>query len=261
VAHELSLAAGNVQEFAPPEQVRAAAAAGFDAAGLWVEPDTWTAATTRDVRARLAESGLRALDVEVAWIRPGPPDPALERIIEIGGLVGARFVLIVSSDPDRAATKRRFAELCQRAADAGLVAVLEFLPITEIRTLADALDVVRDVAHPSSGILVDALHLARTGGKPDDLRALEPALLPYAQPADAPLAPPGTDRGSLLREALDGRLLPGEGALPLREWLDALPADVPLSPEIRSRALRERYPDIVERARVIAAATRRWLES
>lgn len=261
MAHELSLAAGNVQEFAPAEMVRAAAAADFDAAGLWVEPDTWTAATTREVRARLDESGVPVLDVEVAWIRPGPPDPALERIIEIGGEVGARFVLVVSSDPDRGATKRRFAELCQRAADAGLVAVLEFLPITEIRTLADALDVVRDVAHPSSGILVDALHLARTGGKPDDLRALEPALLPYAQPADAPLAPPGSDVGSLLHEAIDGRLLPGAGELPLRDWLDALPADIPLSPEIRSRTLRERYPDIVARARAIGDATRRWLRS
>ena len=50
----LSLASGILPEFGPVEIVQAAAFAGFDAVGLWVEPADWTAATTRAVRAALA---------------------------------------------------------------------------------------------------------------------------------------------------------------------------------------------------------------
>lgn len=260
MAHRISLAAGNVQEFPPPEMVRAAHAAGFDHTGLWVEFPAWTDATTREVARRLADTGLSVLDVEVAWIKPGPDDPLLERMIDIGGALGARFALVVSSDPDRSATKRRFAKLCARGEQAGLTVVLEFLPITEIKSLADALDVVRDVGHPAGAILVDTLHLARTGGHPRDLAALDPRLFPYAQICDAPDKPPGTTIPDLLEEAVHGRLLPGEGGLPLGAFMKVISPDAPLSPEIRSRALREGYPDIVARAAAIAQSTRRFLE-
>ena len=48
-------------------------------------------------------------------------------------------------------------------------------------------------------------------------------LLPYLQVADAPADTPG-DRASLRDEALHGRLLPGEGVLPLDAVLAAVPA-------------------------------------
>lgn len=54
----ISLASGVLPEFGPVDCVRAAAAAGFDAVGLWVEPADWTDATTSEVRAMLADSGL-----------------------------------------------------------------------------------------------------------------------------------------------------------------------------------------------------------
>jgi sugar phosphate isomerase/epimerase len=103
-------------------------------------------------------------------------------------------------------------------------------------------------------VLVDTLHLARSGGRPADLTAVPALLLPYLQVADAPAAGPGEAAG-LLDEALNGRLLPGEGALPIGETLATVPA-VPLSFEVRSRALRGGWPDPVERARrVLLAAT------
>jgi hypothetical protein len=54
-------------------------------------------------------------------------------------------------------------------------------------------------------------------------------------------------------------LLPGDGDLPLRETLAALP-DVPLSLELRSASLMTAYPDPVERARAVMRATRDLLE-
>ena len=52
--------------------------------------------------------------------------------------------------------------------------------------------------------------------------------------------------------------LPGDGGLPLAETLAEVP-DVPLSFELRSRALLTAYPDPVERARAVLTAARRLL--
>ncbi len=261
MAYPLSLAAGNVQEFDPPDMVSAAQATGFDMTGLWVDMDQWNAQTTRDVKSRLADGTVTVLDVEVVWIQPGDHDPAHDAAIDIGGEVGAQFVLIVSSDPDRSATKKRFERLCDRAQRAGLTAVLEFLPITEIKSLEDALDVVTDVAHPSSGILVDTLHLIRSGGSANALHQADPALFPYCQIADAPAALSEETYENFLSEAIDGRLLPGEGKLPLVDIMDALPKDLPVSPEIRSLALRKSHTDITSRAQAIYDASRRFVDS
>ena len=261
MSYTLSLAAGNVQEFDPADMVTAAQATGFDMTGLWVDMEQWTPATSKEVKRRLAGGSVSVLDVEVVWIQPGDPDPAHDAIIDIGGDVGSRFVLIVSSDPDRSATKKRFELLCNRAQQAGLTAVLEFLPITEIKSLEDAVDVVADVGHPASGILVDTLHLVRSGGSAAALKGLDPRLFPYCQIADAPQSLPEETYENFLSEAVDGRLLPGEGALPLTEIMKTLPQDIPVSPEIRSLPLREAYPDIQDRAAAIYSASRAFLDT
>src|SRR6185437_10727802 len=103
----ISLASGVLPEFPPPAQAAAALAAGFDAAGIWVEPANWTAGTTRQVRHAL--SGLPVLDIEVIWIRPGPSNPDHFRILDIGAEIGARNALVVSYDPDFGATADKFA--------------------------------------------------------------------------------------------------------------------------------------------------------
>ena len=55
---------------------------------------------------------------------------------------------------------------------------------------------------------------------------------------DGPRAAPGPpgDLGALADEARHGRLFPGEGELPLRELLDALPPDLPCCVEVQSDA-------------------------
>lgn len=257
--YPISLAAGNVQEFPPADMVSAAAAVGFDRTGIWVEPADWSPDTSREVCLRRDDAGIDVLDVEVIWIHAGQPTDDLKRIIDIGGEIGAGYGLVVSSDEDDEGTKRVFAELCDHAQGVGLTLVLEFLPITAVRSLGQAVDIVTNVGRPNGRVLIDTLHLARTGGTVEAVKALDPSLFPYLQIADAPLVAPGTDYDSLLYEAVDGRLLPGEGELPIRELLQALPAGLALSPEIRSKALRDRYPDIVDRARAIADATRRFL--
>ena len=83
-------------------------------------------------------------------------------------------------------------------------------------------------------MLIDALHFSRSGGWPSHIAGIDASLLKYAQICDAVAAIP-SEAGDLIREARTGRLLPGEGALPLRD-LVALPAAIPLSIEAPVRA-------------------------
>ncbi len=250
----VSLAAGTALEVGPADFVDVAAAAGFPAAGIWFDPASWSPTTSRQVRGRLDATGLVALDVEPI-ILSDDGDPG-EALIDAAIEVGARNVLVASRHPDRRATIERFGQLCDRAAPAQLTVVLEFLPIFAVRSLADALAVVSAAGRPNSGVLVDNLHLSRSGGSPADVATVDPALLPYLQIADAPAALP--EPAGLYEEALHGRLLPGDGGLPIAELLAAVPG-VPLSLELRSRMLRETYPDPVQRAGAVLAATQRAL--
>ena len=129
-----------------------AADAGYNSVGLWVAPgDNWHRSTAGDVATALQETGLVALDVEVIWLQPvGKPDPLHHEIIARGGEVGAKNCLIVSSEPDREVTKHLYEDLCVHAERAGMRACLEYMAITEIKTLDDALDVMADSSHSHS---------------------------------------------------------------------------------------------------------------
>lgn len=258
----IALASGVVPEFGPVDTVRAAAAGGFDAVGLWVEPDNWSAATTREVRRALADSGLPVLDVEVVWLKPSSSMDDHRRVIDIGAELGAANVLCVSSDPDHDATARRLAELCGHAEGTGMRVALEFGIFTEVKTLGAALAILDAVAHPAGALLIDPIHVDRSGSPIDAIPAIDPALLPYAQFCDARAERPDpADFDAVIIDAIDLREQCGQGALPLDALYRALPNGITLSIELRSKALRDRYPDPEERARSVAAATRAWLKA
>jgi sugar phosphate isomerase/epimerase len=257
----IGLAAGVVPELSAPEAVEAAARGGFDLAGLWFDPEQWTVATTRAVRARLHDTGIHAIDIEPIWLRAGGLGTDYFRMLDAGAEVGVKNALLVSSDPDMAATAGKIAALCAHAAPLGIRICLEFGLFTEVKNLAMALAVIAQVDSPVVGLLIEPLHLQRSGGRPKDLASIPPGLMPYAQLCDAvEHGPTAEDPEGILREALDGRLQAGEGGLPLIELMAALPPGIPLSVELRSKALRDGWPDPAERARVTAEATRHFLE-
>lgn len=255
----LSLAAGVLPEFSPEQTVAAAIAGGWPATGIWYDPETWTPATTIAVRDRAADAGLAILDLEVIWLKPGPDDPAHFAAIDAGAEIGARNVLIVSSEDDAGRAAGKLNRLGHHAAAAGLRACLEFAAFTTVGSITSATALLDAADCDNLGLLVDPLHLARTGGSPVDLGSVDPARFPYAQFCDAPAhGPPPSDVPEIIREALDLRLMPGDGALPLDGLLAALPAATPLSVELRSAALRNDHPDPASRAQALLAATQRW---
>ncbi len=256
----ISLASGVVPEFGPVETVRAARFGGFDQVGLWVDPATWTGTQTREARAALADSGLPLLDVEVIWIQPGSDMGLYKKVIDVGAELGAMNVLCVSSEPDMAATAARLHELCVHAEGSGMRVALEFGIFTEVKTLAMALGVLDQVGHPLRALLIDPIHVDRSLTPPADLAKVPRELLPYAQFCDAPAKRPDpADFAAIIEDAIDLREQCGEGALPLADLYKGLPPGIPLSIELRSKALRDAVSDAGERARAVALATRRWL--
>lgn len=258
----ISLAAGVVQEFAPEDVVYAAAQAGFNAVGIWCDLETWTVQRGRGVRSALQDTGLCALDLEVLWLKPGEGLDTHDKMIDIGLELGVRNILCVSSEPDITRTKRRYEYICKRAESGPVRVVLEFLAITAISTLQQALEVVQDVGHPAGGVLVDALHLYRTGSSAEALQDIDPELMPYIQLCDASAQLLDSSPEGVLEDALYLRQLPGEGALPLHDILAQLNPQLPLSLEIRSRDLIHRFPeDPLGRATCVLETTMEYLSN
>ncbi len=263
----LSLAALTVLPASPLEQIDAAHAAGFDAVGLRLQPvnpidiDVMGNPTLlRDIERRLAATGLKVLDVEVFRVGPRTDIGSMLPAMEFAASLGAKYMLCTSVlvaehiAAEEPRTVEKFAELCEAGARLGIKPMLEFMIYRSVGTLDDALRMVRLVQHPNLGICVDALHLGRSGGTPDSVRKVDPALLCYAQICDAPAALPPASQIPV--EALTQRLDPGEGSLPLLDLLDALPPGIPLSLEVPCA-----HCSTLQRAHAVARCTRTLLQS
>ena len=87
-----------------------------------------------------------------------------------------------------------------------------------VSSLRQSIDILDRVDRPNGGVLIDGLHLARTGGTPADVAAVAPARLAYAQLCDAPAEAPE----NAYADALDGRSTLGDGGLPISALVDAL---------------------------------------
>ncbi|MGV3770720.1 MAG: sugar phosphate isomerase/epimerase family protein [Sphingobium phenoxybenzoativorans] len=257
--NRIGLEAQVVRELEPDDVVRAAGAAGFDMAGVYIDLDRWTPAMTREVCNAFAQTGVAPLEAEV--IRMGEAVGERERrLIDIASDIGLPYLIVVSMarDGDRAADL--LAELAGMARPSGVRPVLEFGAFTAIRDVDAALAAVSR-AGGGVDILPDPIHLARSGGAPADLKRIPAAILPFAQICDAGPPPANLTPELLLEEARHYRLDIGEGQLPLGDFYRALPPGIPLSNEVRSIAWERRYPDPFERARILAANMRRWLAS
>lgn len=235
----VSLAHLTMLDAAPLELIDAAATAGFRHVGLRIVPPmpdpAWRSIVgnrqaEREVKQRLAATGVRILDIEAFWMGPGFRVEACWAAFALGAELGARYLVVICDDPERSRTIANFANLCTLAAEFGLKPALEFIPYTHVARLADALEIVRAAQGANAGLLIDLLHLIRSGGSPADLTQVPPALMHFAHVCDAPAAIPKTI-DELRREARGGRLYPGEGALAVRAFLAALPADTPVALE------------------------------
>lgn len=259
----LGLAHLTALELSPPALVAEAARAGFASVGLRVVPATTggpaypTRVGTEAHRALkqiLAVEGVRVSDIEFIQLTPEIDVQAFAGVFEAAADLGAMSVTVSGDDRDHARLTAHFAELCDLALAFGLRVDLEFMRWRAIGALPQALAIVQQAGKSNGAILVDALHLTRSGGKAANLISIPDEWLRAAQICDAGADVPSTE-ATIIAEAREGRLPPGEGALPLGDLLEALPADTSLSVEMPMPALETR-------ARIAAAydATRRLLD-
>ncbi|MEP3225732.1 MAG: TIM barrel protein [Parasphingorhabdus sp.] len=259
--HNLSLAAGTLPEFLPDQIAAAAGAAGFRHVGFTIEPGRWTAEQKRRTMAAISQYELSILDVEVIWIPEGGALTDDHRlIIEAGQELDADHVLVVSAEPDPERTAAALHQLCAWAAPSDMRICLEFLMITAVQTLDSALDIVTRCDHPAAGVLIDSLHFQRAGHDIAAIPAIDSKLLPYCQLCDGNLHCLD-DFDSYLEDALDLRAIPGGGQLPIADLIAALPVATPFSLEVRSKALRDSFPDPVARAEAVFQQSMAYFKS
>jgi len=262
--NRLSLAPVTINEVEPPELIAAAAAAGFDSADLRVlgapgaapvPPLMGDRPRVAAIAAACADSGVTLFSATGIWLTPDFSLDSALPALEIAARLGAEQFLAVGNDPEEGRMTENLGRLARAAAGFRLRLALELMPYTAVNTLAKAARMVGACGAPNLGLLIDALHLARSGGTPAEVAALDRARIAYLQLCDAPAQPP--PGLSLRAESLTARLQPGDGELPLLALLDALPSDIVVDVETPVAAERAWSPD--RRAARAAAAAKRLL--
>jgi sugar phosphate isomerase/epimerase len=261
----LSLDHLTVIEATPLELIEAAAAGGFDKVGLRIVQPTAAAAVAdvigepqlqRDLKSLMAATGVSIGLIESIWLSPDTDPTKLEPALATGAELGASFALVCGNDPDEKRTVDNLGRLTRTAKNYGLGIAFEFMPFTQVRTYEDAVRIMRKVAQPNIRLLVDALHVSRSGKDMRTLGKLDSSVVSYVHLCDAPEKLPAPE--GLRDEARLGRLYPGDGELPLDDFLDAMPADAALGLEAPCPAYAHLPP--VERGRAAGRITRAWLK-
>jgi sugar phosphate isomerase/epimerase len=240
----------------PPDLVNIAARAGYDGVSLLVSPPSpndraavsypmlgTESAMMREVLARLHGSDIAVHDVQGFRLKPDTRVADFLPMLEAGGRLGASYAMAVSDDPDERRNADRLAELADNAGRFGMRVAIEFMAYSGIRSIRQTNHVLDLAGRRDIVMMLDALHLVRSGGTLDDVVSTDPARIPYLQICDAPVAPPA-EQGGLAFEARKERLFPGWGGLPLRDLIRVLPQAIPLSVETPVTSLHGRYTDL-----------------
>src|SRR5690606_16862120 len=134
-------------------------------------------------------------------------------------------------DRDRGRAIDRLGAFCELARREGLAPALEFTPLTGgCDDLDSAVAFVDAIGREALGLGVDVLHLVRSGGGAEALRALAPDCFRYAQLCDGHGLHVSTDYFGEAHQ----REIPGRGDFPLAEIVAALPAGITLEVEVPS---------------------------
>ena len=252
----------------PLETIRIASEVGYDHLGLRIHPTAAADAPSPllgnktllvDCRAMLGDTGLTVTEVESWMIRRDFDLSQSAEAMEVAASLGAPRLIAVADmrgTIDQAEIEDRFAALAEMAAGFGLGVDFEPIAHRAAGTLDEALSVVAAGAAHSTGLILDMLHIDRMGISPNALASVDRSLIYNIHLCDAPPAP--TDLATMVRHSAFDRDLPGEGALPLKGYLGALPADRPLSIEIPMMRLGDTVSP-QERARRCLEASRRLL--
>lgn len=253
----------------PAETIDAAAQAGFGAVGLricarrpgepFATPVLGDASVAVALRQRASDRGIRLSNVSAYQFYPDVTWEHVAPVIDTTHLLGIPTVVVNCFDPDENRFIALFSKYCAAANGAGMRVALEFLPYSAVRTLGASLQVLERSGATNAGVLLDALHLDRSGASPSDIAAIQPGKIVFAQLCDAVKLSGPCTYAELLQEARTARLPAGEGELPLFDFLDALPPGLEIEYEVARVDMANR--SVQDKARAAHEDARRFMES
>jgi sugar phosphate isomerase/epimerase len=260
----LSLAHLSELDVPPLQLVQLAAKAGFAAVGLRTSPASpggvvyplATAAEQADMRKCLADNGMTIAEVEMVPLTAALNASDYKPMMEIGAAIGATRLTVGGGDTDdHAVIADKLAAMAEQAQPFGLAVDLEFMPFRPVKSLSDALDVLKRANHPNTHILIDVLHVFRSQSDIALFKSIDPKKLGPVQLCDGPRQAPD----DLVAEARTRRLLPGAGELDLKTLLDTLPDGLAYGIEV---PLASQRPDLDagQRLAELVTSTRRYLK-
>jgi len=213
------------------------------------------AAQRREAKALFRDGGVEVGIAEHFRLGPDVVMSEFDAALDAAAELGAKSVNSSGFDPDPGRQSDSLNAFCDYAARWGLDVALEFFKRSKVDSLDKALALVR--ATPKATLVIDALHVTRTGASLEQIAQIEPERIAWVQLCDGPAEVTAVYTTT---EGLFNRMIPGEGEFRLRELLAAIPPDAPIGLEVPNRA-RQSGLTHEDWARQVVTASRRLLES
>ncbi|OCC25124.1 xylose isomerase [Croceicoccus estronivorus] len=213
----------------------------------------------REFGQRMKDLGI-ALDLAYPFTLAGRTEvDGFKRAMECAAELDAQLLNALMYDRNPERKLDTFGQFCDLARSFGLRVGVEFYPVSQVRSLAEALELVQQIGRPGEvGINADLLHLMRSGGTIEELAAAPEGYILYGQLCDGAESCPEDKRDY---EASSERLLAGEGVFDLKGFAEALPEGCPMSVELPRNAALEAGVPVSERVRLAIESVRQALEA
>jgi sugar phosphate isomerase/epimerase len=257
-SNDLVLCSGTIRSAPFDVTVEAAASAGFQGISLYY--DEYVAAKASgwsddDMRRLLDDQGLAVAELggRMDWLPGDTGATTIDEFVTTAGAVGARSITVLETRGRTVGdvitfttAAKAFAEVCDRASEYGLLAHIEYFPVSGIRDLGSAYEIVRRAERANGGVMVDLWHHLRG---PDKGR-LDPGF-PGASILAVQIGDIAASRQvDLMDEMLHHRMLPGEGVgdlATLIRTLRKLGCSAPMEVEVHSDDLAALDPIVAAR--------------
>lgn len=215
----------------PIEGVRLASEAGFQSVGIWA--DSFEAKDDPTQYAADFAFACEQSDISVAemcfvggwmWAEGEERRNALDQIRARAELAAATTCPLIiacgaGGTGDVQAAADDFSEICEIGRGVGVSFAFEYIGMFEqVKNLRSGLEVVRLADHPNGKLLIDTFHTFRGGSTLDDFDLPKGDEVGLIHINDAPA-------GDIMQMADSDRVMPGDGAFPLREALGKLAAN------------------------------------
>lgn len=248
----------------PPAFISVAAQTGYQGVSLRLIPASppeerqlpmfGTSALLAETLERMAATGVYVNDIEVLKLTAEVDLAELERVLETSARLRARNLIVIVPDEEESRVADNLGAVAELCAAYGVRACLECMVYMGVKTMGQASRIIDRTGRTDIGVVIDPLHLDRAGDRPSDVARLDPGRIASFQLCDAGPRPDPLEAAALIAESRGGRLVPGEGMLPLRELMAVLPAGVPAELEVPTVGLIGTMPDEAIAAKMRDAA-------